>query len=412
MTERVSRRAFVGRAALALAAHNFALRPVWALTEPSSLAGPSSLAEPSSPLVKRVVRSPENTYYTYPHSNGFLPNGACVLASPTSGPENPGLDYLSFDFNNGNSWLIAHVRDPRMYYAIGRNGMMAVPRRNGMYLIDTTRKNDRPRSLFDDADWRVHADCDISADGSKILVTLTRNNAPDRHRASVIDVASGNIETMMETDWLIDHAHFSPFDRTWVVFANAQPNNYRRLWVWNRKQAPQGRMLFKQVQSDGKVFDIGHERAMFNERTVLVIAFGSHSSARPCGLYAVGFDGEMRLVSESMRDLHCNVSQDGLWAVVSLQGTHETLMQRISRDWLTEGPGYGFSDVMIVNLSTGARQFLYRATNATQGQPYEVQPTISPDGKWVLLKDAREKRVLGIEIDQPALAAFLKRTAA
>ena len=143
MTERISRRAFVGRAAVALAAHNFALRPVWALTEPSSL------AEPSSPLVKRVVRSPENTYYTYPHSNGFLPNGACVLASPTSGPENPGLDYLSFDFNNGNSWLIAHVRDPRMYYAIGRNGMMAVPRRNGMYLIDTTRKNDRPRSLFE-----------------------------------------------------------------------------------------------------------------------------------------------------------------------------------------------------------------------------------------------------------------------
>ena len=217
---------------------------------------------------------------------------------------------------------------------------------------------------------------------------------------------------MMETDWLIDHAHFSPFDRAWVVFANAQPNNYRRLWVWNRKQAPQGRMLFKQVQSDGKVFNIGHERAMFNERTVLVIAFGSNSTARPCGLYAVGFDGEMRLVSESMRDLHCNVSQDGLWAVVSLQGTHETLMQRISRNWLTEGPGYGFSDVMIVNLSTGARQFLYRATNAAQGQPYEVQPTISPDGKWVLLKDAREKRVLGIEIDQAALAAFLKRTAA
>ena len=74
------------------------------------------------------------------------------------GLQNPGLDYLSFDFNNGNSWLIAHVRDPRMYYAIGRNGMMAVPRRNGMYLIDTTRKNDRPRSLFDDADWTVHAD--------------------------------------------------------------------------------------------------------------------------------------------------------------------------------------------------------------------------------------------------------------
>jgi Tol biopolymer transport system component len=277
-----------------------------------------------------------------------------------------------------------------------------------MYLIDATRKEARARSLFSDAEWRLHADCDISADGSKVLVTLSAEHAPDRHRLSVVDVATGKIETIVELDWLIDHAHFSPFDESWIVFANAEPRNYDRLWVWNQAQAPRGKTLFRQQRSDGKVFTIGHERAMFTERAALVIAFGSNSTARPCGLYEAAFDGKVRLVSESMRDFHCNVSQDGRWAVVSLQGMHDALMQRVSRNWLTEGgPGYGFSDVMIVNLQNGARQFLYRATNATQGQPYEVQPAISPDGKWVLLKDAREKRVLCIEIDHDALAAFL-----
>jgi hypothetical protein len=364
-------------------------------------------SEPHSPLVKRVVRSPENTYYTYPHSNGFLPNGACVLASPTDGLGNPSLDYLSFDFNTGNSVLIAHLRDPRMYYAIDRKGMMAVPRTHGVFLIDTTRKGDPPRSLFYDESLRAHADCDISADGKTLLLSVTRVDASDVHRADQIDVATGRSETIMETDWIIDHVHFSPFDPSWIALSDAEPKKYMRLWVWNGQQAPAGRQLFKQVKPDGKVFDIGHERAMFNRRSMLVVAYGSNSNARPCGLYEVEFDGAVRLVSESMRDLHCNVSRDGRWAAVSLQGTHEDLMQRIGMDWLDQGPGYGFSDVMVVNMATGVRQFLYRGTNSAKGQPYEVQPTISPDGKWVLLKDARERRVLGIEIDQAKLTAFL-----
>lgn len=395
MTRRMSRRAFVRGVAVALGTQSLAFRAV------------AATSEPSSPLVKRVVRSPENTYYTYPHSNGFLPNGACVLASPATNPGNPGLDYVSFDFNTGDSSVITHIRDSRMYYAIDRNGVMAVPRKHGVFLIDMKRKNDPPKQLFDDPGWTLHADCDISADGKKIVVSLTRDDAPNTHRVSVIDVSSGQVETIMQTDWVIDHAHFSPFDPSWIALANGEPKTYLRLWVWNRPQAPNGRMLFKQAQPDGKVFNIGHERAMFNKRAMLVIAFGSNSSAGPCGLYEVGFDGAVRLVSESMRDLHCNVSVDGRWAVISLQGTHDSLMQRISSAWLDQGAGYGLSDVMVVNLATGARQFLYRGTNAAKGQPYEVQPTISPDGKWVLLKDAREQRVLGIEIDQAKLAAFL-----
>jgi hypothetical protein len=101
------------------------------------------------------------------------------------------------------------------------------------------------------------------------------------------------------------------------------------------------------------------------------------------------------------------VSRDGRWAVVSLQGVYDSSEARPDPNWLKTGLGYGFSDVMLVNMRSGARAFLYRGTNATAGQPYEVQPTISPDGRWVLLKDAREKRVLMLEIDPEALEKFL-----
>jgi hypothetical protein len=397
MEASMSRRAFLSTATLAVAACAVTRRP------PSW--GPG---ESTSPLVRRVVRSPSNSYYTYPHSNGFLPDGKCVLASTALAPGNPGLDFLSFDLGTGESSLITHLRDPRMYYAIDRKGVAAVARQHGVFVVDMLRKNDPPRPLFEDPKWTVHSDCDISADGTKVLITLARHDPPPMiHRCDLIDVASGQVETIMETTWTIDHAHFSPFDPSWIVMANAEPHTLARLWVWNRESAPNGRNLFEQARPDGKVFAIGHERAMFNKRAVLVVAYGSNSSARPCGLYEVGFDGMIRLVSESMRDLHCNVSGDGRWAVVSLQGTHDALMQRISGDWL-EGPsGYGWSDVMVVNLATGARQFLYRGTNSNKGQPYEVQPTISPDAKWVLLKDGNEQCVLCVEIEQSKLEAFL-----
>jgi hypothetical protein len=337
-----------------------------------------------------------------------LPDGRSVLASTASEPGDRTLDFLSFDMTTGESSPITSLRDPRGYYAIDGKGVAAVPLQHSVVLVDMLRENDDPEPLFEDPKWTVHGTCDIAPDGTKVLITLRRNDPlPPIHRCSLIDVSTGQVETIMEAEWMIDHAHFSPFDTSWIVMANGEPERLARIWVWNRESAPGGRNVFTQEQPDGKVFGIGHERAMFNKRAVLVVAYGSNSSARPCGLYEVGFDGAVRLVSESMRDLHCNVSRDGRWGVVSLQGTHDALMERVSSDWLDQPFGYGWSDVMIVNLATGARQFLCRGTNSAKGQPYEVQPAISPDGKWVLLKDGNEQCVFCVEVEQSKLEAFL-----
>lgn len=357
-----------------------------------------------SALVKRVVRTPDNTYFTYPHSNGFMPDGSFIVASPSSG----GLDYISFNPDTGAARLITHLRGVRMYYSISRGGLMLVTQKSGAVVVDMTSTGGKPKQIYAMPDWVVAADSDISADGRTAVLTSNHYVKPEEHRLDLVDIGSGAARTIMRTGWLMDHGHFSPFDPSWVSFCSAVSKRYKRMWLWNERDAPNGRHVFEQIRPDGAKFDIGHERAMFNKPALLVVAFG-RENARPRGLYEVGFDGSVRLVSESNRDFHCNVSRDGRWAVVSLQGVYDPSALLPDGDWLNTGPGYGFSDVMVVNMRTGERQFLYRGTNASQKpfQPYEVQPAISPDGRWVLLKDAREQKVLALEIDQQRLGAFL-----
>jgi len=374
-----------------------------------------SPADPGSPLIKSIVRSPENTYFTYPHSNGFLADGTPVFASPT-GDNGTAIDFIAFNPDNPNSARkIAHVTKARAYYCISKNNLMVLSKTDGsVAVLDLTLKSGpgkdmTPRQIFHEDGWTIAGDNDISVDGKHVVITrglYDKNKQALDCRMDVIDTATGEVKNIVK-NWQVDHAHFSPFDPSWISFCDIRPNNRDRMWVWNETQAPSGRHLFNQTFPDGRYYTVGHERAMFHKPALLTVAYGSHSTALPRGLFEVGFDGSVRLVSESNRDLHCNVSRDGRWAVVSLQGTYDPSGARANGNWLNTGLGYGFSDVMLVNMRSGARQFLYRGTNATSGQPYEVQPSISPDGRWVLLKDARERRVLMLEIDPTALASFL-----
>jgi hypothetical protein len=374
---------------------------------------------PASPLVKRVVRSPKNTYFTYPHSNGFLPDGSAVFASPTGGSGRT-IDFIAFDPNKPNEdRRLASVNQARTYYAISANGLMVFSGTDGSAsVLDLTSSGSGPHKIFHQDDLVISGDNDISIDGKSILLTGTQydpNKKPIDGKLMIVDIATGAI-TNVVNHWEVDHAHFSPYDQRWVCFADNRANNTDRMWVWNQEQAPKGRHIFNQNMPGGH-YTVGHERAMFNKPALLTIAYtfdtdpGSptpdRSGGHP-GLYEVGFDGSIRLISASKRDFHCNISRDGSWAVVSLRGTYDPSDSKPSGDWLkTLGTGYGYSDVMVVNMRTGARQFFYRGTNATDGQPYEVQPSISPDGRWVLLKDARERRVLMVEVNQVALRSFL-----
>lgn len=378
------------------------------LSVPARAREPAAPSETSQRLIRRVVRSPENTYFTYPHSNGFLADGRAVLAAPTQATKNsPGLEFFAFDPTSGQTEYLTYVRNTRMYYAIANNGLMLVSEREGAAVVDLNSRNAKPRQILHEMNWTTHGDNDISVDGKWALVTRTRNVAPRNYRTDLVEIATGRIKTIMQPGWQMDHAHFSPFDPNWIaIAANRSNRDPQRMWVWHGDHAPRGRNIFRQTPLSGKFFHVGHERAMFHKPAMLTIAYGT-STATPRGLYEVGFDGTAKLISESNRDLHCNISRDGTWAVVSLQGRYTHRDMRPTADWHNSEGAYGINDVMIVAMTSGKRRFLYRGTHAALGQPYEVQPSISPDQKWVLLKDAQGQDVIFLELDQGELRAFL-----
>jgi hypothetical protein len=382
---------------------------------------PRAFAEPrdpqTSPFVKNVVRSPANTYFTYPHSNGFMSDGTPVFASPV-GDNGTQLEYIACHPERPDqARKLATLSQARTYYSISGNDLLLTTRTNSaVSVLDLTGKSDgagpiSARQIYAEPNYVMSADSDISHDGNYALISSTSYDAsktPTTGQLIIVNISSGQATPIIQNR-LVDHGHFSPFDPGWACFCDNAPNNLDRMWVWNQKEAPTGRHLFRQQDSTGGHLTVGHERAMFHKRALLTVAYTYVGTEKISpGLYEVGFDGKARLISASHRDFHCNISRDGTWAVVSLQGVYDPSDVMPPGNWLDVlGTGYGYSDVMLVNMRTGARQFLYRGTNAKTHQPYEVQPTISPDGRWVLLKDAREQRVLMIEIDQQALASFL-----
>ena len=353
---------------------------------------------------------PQGAYSTYPHSNGFLDPQHFVLARPSTGG---GLDYFSCSLASGKATQIAHVPRARTYFAIGGKHTMAVPLYGALAIVDLG--TGEVRTIETGVGWINLEDCDIDPLGESALVNQYTPNERRSFRICRIDLASGKREVIVAADYPLDHAHFSPFDQSWICFADARVHGLRRTWVWHANLAPQGRQIFQQLTHSRGRFDVGHERAMFNKLALLTIAYPD-SSASPRGLYEVSFEGKTRLVSESNSDCHCNPSRDGRWAVVSsLSGVTDSnktidLCRRTPNDW-ANGIGYVASDVTAVNLSSGYRQLLFQASDQVQEgrsmQPFEAQPAISPDGEWVVIKDGRTQSVVSINIAPSMLKALL-----
>ena len=387
------------------------------------------------PLVKRSVNLPDRTYSTYPNVNGFLSDGRLVVAAAADGGRS--VKYLAVEIADGaRPEQIAEIRGARMYFSVSKNGVLACSTVHGVKAVDLARGG---RTILDWTDpatlkardtaasLRYNADVDVSADGAQVVATRVTYGANRRvidSRVVVLDVATGEARTIFETPgdqqeaFPLDHAHFSPHDPGWLCFCDASPRSLQRMWVWHPRLAYPARPLVDQRTAPKQLL-FTHERALFDRPALLTVAHGG-SSGTPRGLYEVPFSGApARLVSESNRDLHCNASRDGRWYVVSLQGAaiggqEGAVLDLCPRpggahdpDWLRSQKGFSYSDIVLVDPVSGRRAFLGQGTNANAAQPYEVQPAISPDGGWVVIKDARRPNVLALEIDQTALRDFL-----
>jgi len=403
-SNRLSRRSFVGGLLSATAGY-------WLLPSGEARAEEGDFWKPkASPLVKQVMWTRAHAYFAYPHSNGFLTGSTFVVALRQPGTQKGGcwdLDFISFDPVTRTEKQLAHVPGVRMYYSIANNGQMLVTDAKGARLIDLNQGGASKVIYEAPSPWAPGDVSDLSPDGGAAVFPLWKS-PPNSSQIVYCDIAKGSNRVLLDKPWAMNHPHFSPFDPKWTAFCHEGAPVSDRIWAWNKTAAAEGRMLFNQVTPQG-VLNVGHERARFDKEGEIFVAYRSAKTAGLAGLYEVGFDKTSRQVSASETYLHCNISHDGRWAVVDSQPVGDP-KNPDSVAWGDVTPPRPQlprrSDVIAINMKTGARQFLYAGRMAPR-HPWHVHPHISPDGRWVVFNDYEQKRVCTIEIDQAALETFL-----
>ncbi|WP_052362383.1 hypothetical protein [Geminisphaera colitermitum] len=356
-----------------------------------------------SPFVKRAVNTPAGSYYTYPHSNGFWRSDPTWDASTfIVGRETEATNTLSlieFDPTTGQHRAAGALENANMFYSISGNGLAVVSTKrsdNALVLLDLTRRQPNRILTTAPAGTQISHGADIREDGTEATYALWNVKAEGGNQKlfqlQTINIATGVVTTRMETDWIINHAHYSPSDPKWISFSHEVPGGGPlpddRMWAWHEIEAPHGRRLFRPQSPIGDFIYMNHERALFHKPGVVSVVMTSRNSGGADGLYEVGYDGSHRLITGGKGFYHCNISRDGRWMVADI----------ILPDNRTE--------VIALNFKTGARETLYVGGRAKH--PWHAHPHISPDGRWVILNDSGIRSAVALEIDHARLEAFLK----
>ena len=141
-----------------------------------------------------------------------------------------------------------------------------------------------------------------------------------------------------------------------------------------------GQCIFDQQSNNpSQHLYIGHERWCFHEASAVTVAYGA-CPVGPRGLYKVYADPNRhaKLISESNRDWHCNVSRDGKLCVVDTTGPFDAP----GKGWEN---AQGQNDIVLVDAQTGKRTKL--ASTQSQFHPWHPHPAFTPDSRWVVYND-------------------------
>jgi hypothetical protein len=351
-------------------------------------ASQGGLAKGKSALVEDIIEGPENTFFAYPHNNGFY-NGEPVLAKYANGTQY----FILFDPVSGRESILGSVTGLKrfQYYDIATTGLAVVGVDAGVALVDLT--GILPNRIL----YKAPAGCklhmpSISPDGGTVAVALektAKDGGSDDHQLVSIDVESKKAATLLTKPFLINHVQFSPHDPAWIMFSHEGSASQvkDRIWAWNAGEAPGGKTLFSpQTGANGRALLVGHERPLHHKPGQIFCVYAG-SGGRPVGLYEVDFAGNSRVISEGDA-WHCDISKDGKWAVLDTQGDGAS------------------GDLVAVNCKTGARMPLVDKIAYAQ-HPYHPHPRISDDGKWVIYNDAAAQKAVFVKISQRELEKFI-----
>lgn len=325
---------------------------------------------------------PPNSYFTYPHSNGFTRSG--LVYGRLLNKDNL---LVRRDFETGIDTVLFTAPVPEsgcLWYDVAPEVNLMVTVSGKDLVLIPLEEPEKKRTLYSaPAGCSLDGIMSLKRDGSRVLMGESR---PDSVKAAVeFDVFGGAARTLFSHTWWANHFHYCPHDENWIAFCHEGPTRTipDRVWGWHAVLAPAGRCLFDQQSgTPGVPLCVGHERWCFHDTAALAIAYGD-SAAGPRGLYEIFADERLpRLVSEGDRDWHCNISLDGTLAVVDTTGSYAM-------------PGKGWenddrrSDIILIDMLTGARRHLFRTGEHRAGysHPFHPHPAISPDKSYVIFND-------------------------
>jgi len=326
-----------------------------------------------------------NRYLGYPHSNGFADDGASVVLGQI---EETTVSLWKMHRASKEQTLLGRFpidkKPPNklIWFDVARDANRMIASVNQSILLFDLNKSALPLEVFQaPRDWVLDQLLSITADGQRMVISM-RHGMQQLYRGLLVDLQSGQIRTIVERPWYANHFHFSPFDPDWIGYAHEGPTEKipDRTWVWHAEKAPQGKCVFDQASDDPQLkLCVGHERWTHHDVSAVTIAYGV-SPVGPRGLYEVFADDRpARLVSAGDRDFHCDITRDGRWAVLDTTGPHDA-------------PGKGWdnaadvSDIFIVDMKTGRRQFLARSH--LNLHPRHAHPVFSPDGATIYYNEA------------------------
>lgn len=353
-------------------------------------AGPSAVEavlSPTPPTNSAAVRhwvSPPNCYFAYPHTNSFLPGSNLPVIARIDGTH---IELCEWNFQTGATRKIYRTAAGNMYWDIARN-------EGGLYLVEGrkfitrvgTGQNPTPNrlSLSSPPGQKLQGMLSVSADGKRVVYAREcfASDGKSIQSASFDELALGTgISTpLCDMPFSADHMQYCPHDESWIGFAHEGNDNLSHDRVWGLHHVPGAKPepLWNEIAANGKPLIVGHERWAFHTTGALVVAYPD-KLGHPCGLYFIDVPAlDVRLVSASSYDWHCNISQDGQWAVVDTSPPHGRRQ---------EDDGKIISDVVLVHIASGQRQWIARSHPSPMGHPWHPHPHFSPDGRYVLYND-------------------------
>ena len=347
--------------------------------------------------------APADTYFTYPHNNGFLAGSHRPVVAQREGHA---VTYSEWDFPTGHLRLIARTGVKNMYYDIAEKTGRLFFTDDGKQIafIDTSESGGALRTVEPplESTQIVEGLLSVNHAGDKLLYAVDRvgaGKAVQTARFFELSVEKGLSEPVVAEPFFADHQQYCPHDERWVGFAREGDisKTLDRVWGLHRVASEgQPKRLWDEKGDVGDLI-VGHERWAFHRAGALVVAFPA-SRGRPRGLYFVdAVAGHTALISASDYDWHCNVSRDGRWAVVDTTVAHGAKL---------EPDGRTISDIVLVDMQHGRRFWLARS-HAALHHPWHPHPHFTPDGRYIIYNDYQHDgagspgRVVVVQVNYP-----------